>query len=401
MVFRLVLLVLVCSSAFSSGAHEAAAKNVPIDARCQQVVDSPPWRFRGRTLVETPDITAPELRRANALLSSRCRTESERLLASYRQARPDDFHADFLEARLMWTGGDDGGTEELLNATLHAPTDLWVFMDLLMLEAIESPSAALRDELLEINRNPAFPPSAREMASQAGRRLPNLSREQYEAYFWADLDYESATPMACKIHNLAFNLVVVDGRYPDARKLLESPKALAANCSGVEGNRILLAETYLFEAARISAGPSPSNAALVSKADEVLRGDWTGLSMFIMGRPQYAAIAPFVSSQMAPSDVDASGRTQLCNAVMTASVQAVQTQLDLGADPNGRCEHSSLLGYIVRGASTQPTRADWQRQIVRMLRAAGAQVTPQDVASCRNPDNGPACRNSLLPLLEP
>lgn len=393
-------------------------------------------RFHGRTLVETPDITAPELRRANVLLSSGCPAESAALLAAYRQAHPDDFRAAFVEARLMWTAGNGFGAAELLNATLnahrdfpsaqlllasidieerrieeartrlnalslHAPTDLWVFMDLLTLEALESPSAALRDELLEINRSPAFPPNAREGASWIGRHLPDLSRDQYEAYFWADLDYESATPMACKIHHLAFNLVVVDGRYQDARKLLESPKALAANCSGVEGNRILLAETYLFEAARISATPSAANAALVSKAHEVLRGDWSGLSTFIMGRPQYAAIAPFVASQTAPSDVDAYDRTQICNAVMTASVAAVQTQLDLGADPNGRCEGNTLVGYLVRGASTHPVGSAWQQQILRMLLAAGAQVAPQDLASCRNPDNGPACRNSLLPLLEP
>jgi tetratricopeptide (TPR) repeat protein len=423
------------ASAFGSALPAAAPPNPAFEPRCQQVADRGPFRFRGRTLEETPDITAAELRRANALLSSGCRMESVALLEAYRRAHPGDFRTAYLDARLSLTGGDTVGTEQLLAATLrdhpdfqsaqlllasvyieqnriaearalleslslHAPTSLWVFMDGLRLEALESPSAALRDELLEINRSPAFPPSARQAASWIGRRLPNLSREQYEAFHWAELEYESAMPMACKIQSLAFNLVVVDGRYADAKKLLESPKALAADCAGVEGNRILLAEIYLFEAARISAAPSAANAALVSKAHEVLGGDWSGLSRFIMGRPQFATIAPFIASAMAPADVDAYGHTQICNAVMMASAEAVRAQLELGADPNGRCERRSLLGFLAHGASDEPTRGAWQQNIVRMLRAAGGRVTPEDLEYCRNPENGPACRASLLPLLE-
>ena len=420
----------------ASGAVTASAATPGSESRCQAVPDGRPVAFHGRTLVETPDIEAPALRRANVLLSHRCRAEAIEVLNAYRQAHPDDYHARFVEARLAWTAGDDIRAEEIVfgvlrehpdfasaqvlltslyieqnrpddaravldSLTLHAPTDLWVYMDSLRLEALSSPSAALRDTLLEINKDARFPPSARETASHAGRGLPNLTRAQFEAYYWADLEYESATPMACKIHNLAFNLSVVDGRQAEARKLLESPKALAADCAGMEGNRVLLALSYLMEAAQVSAGPSPQNAALVSKAHEVLGGDWSTLARFVMGRTQFAALQPFIASATSPADVDAAGRTQICNAVMLADVAAVQAQLDLGADPNGRCEYSSLIGEPIRATSATPTRAAWQQDIVRMLRAAGARVTPDDLAWCRNRDNGPECSKSLLPLLEP
>lgn len=412
----------------------AAADTPPVkpDVRCQEVRIEKPVLFRGRTLVETPDIMAPDLRLANSLLSHRCRAAAIQLLEKYTKATPTDYRVTFLQARLAWTAGDTDQTQEILTATLrehpdfasaqvlqasllieqgqldkadplldslslHSPTDLWVFMDGLQLEALRSPSQALRETLLEIDKNPGFPPSAREAASRVGRHLAT-TRDQFEAYYWADLDYESATPTACKIHNLAFLLSEDGGRFEQARALLESPKGRAADCMGTEGNRVLLAQTYLMEAARISAVPSAANAALVSKAHEILGGDWSGLARHIIGRPQFGVLQPFIASGMAPDEVDQGSHTQICNAVMQSNAPAVQAQLDLGADPNGQCEGYSLIGLIVMSTGREASVA--RQAVVRLLRGAGAKVTPLDIERCSNPDNGRGCARDLLPLLQ-
>lgn len=407
------------------------------DGRCAQVGDLPAFAFRGRTLEVTPDITAPDLRRANALLSAGCQDDAIELARSYASTHPDDYRADYFNARLEWMNGDTATAEltltrsvqehpdflsaKVLLASLYAeqqarrsesrplldrlslqtPTDLWVFLAGLKLDTFDSPSPALRDELLEIAKDPRFPPNARETATRLGKSIPNPTSEQYLAFFWADLEYESQTPMPCKINHLATRLILIYDRYEDAQKLLESPRALAADCLGMEANRILLAEAYLFQASKIHAGPSPANAALVSKANELLRGDWSGLANSIVQQPQYHALLPFVASATAPTDVDHYGRTQLCVAVMASAVDAVRAQLDRGADPNGGCDGRSLIQEIVRTATNDPVRGPWQRDIVRMLRAAGARVTPRDIEWCTNRDNGPNCRESLLPLLQP
>jgi tetratricopeptide (TPR) repeat protein len=225
------------------------------DSRCDRVTDVKPTTFHGRTLVEIPDITAPELRRANLLLSYGCRNEAEQLLDTYIANHPTDFRVAFLQARLAWTAGDpneaakivsevlsehpDFDSAQLLKASLlldrqrfdepateiatllnslslRSPTNLWVYMDGLRLEALRAPTPSLRDTLLEITKDADFPPSAREAAFDSGRRLPNLSRDQSEAFYWANLEYESATPMPCKVSALAFMLSEDGGRYEPA-----------------------------------------------------------------------------------------------------------------------------------------------------------------------------------------
>jgi hypothetical protein len=428
-------ILVVAGIAWSLSATSVAAPKIASDnLRCEQVTVGNPVVFHDRTLVETPDIASPELKLSNALLSHRCTEAAVRLLDQYVKAHPADYRAAFVEARLAWISGNTAETEKILtivlrehpdfasaqvlqasllieqnrldeanplleSLSLHSPTDLWVFMDHLRLEALRSPSQALRETLLEITRNPGFPPSARETAAQIGSQLPNMSRDQFEAFLWADLDYESATPMACKINKLAFLLSEDGGRFAQARALLESPRGQAADCLGMEGNRVLLAQTYLMEAARISAAPSAANAALVSKANEILGGNWSELARYVIGRPQFANLQPFLASATAPSDVDQYGRTQICNAITFSDVAAVQAQLDLGADVNGRCAGFSLIGYVVMNTGERTAVA--RQTILRQLRAAGAQPSEQEIKSCRDPVNGPVCAKWLLPLLAP
>jgi hypothetical protein len=413
------------------------ASRIAPDGRCAQVIDRPAFEFEGRTLHETPDIKAPPLRRANALLSAGCIEESIQTARTFGSRHASDFHIAFLDARYAWIEGDEAGAESILQRTLAdhpdflsaqvllaslyaqdpaqlekarrmlsslaltAPTDLWVFMANRKLAAVDAPSPALHREFLAIARDPRFPPSARGTAVRLGLDIPNLAREDYLALYRADIEYESSESMACKINHLAFQLVAVDSRYDEARELLESPRAAEAECSAIESNRILLAETYLFQAARLNPLPTTGNASLVSKARNALGGDWSALGRFIMQRPGYEVLAPLVAARIPVAQVDQDGRTQICHAAMIGAVDAVRAQLALGADANGRCEGTSLLGYIVLATSDEPYQVAWQREIVRLLRASGAQVTPEDIEQCVNPDNGSACRDSILPLIQP
>jgi hypothetical protein len=413
----------------------ADATESPSDRmRCEQLTAGIPVVFHGRTLTEGPDITDPDLRRANSLLSAGCRDEALNLAKAFMATHSPDFHIAFLLARLAWTVGDTYDTDQVVNAvlrehpdfvsaqvlqasrlieqrrleeaatllnslSLRSPTDLWVYMDGLQLEARRAPSATLRDTLLEINRSAAFPPSAREVASHVGREMPNLSRDQFEAFYWADLDYESATPIACKIHSLAFLLSEDGGRYAQARDLLLSPKAQAGDCEGPTTNGVLLAQTYLMEAAHINAVPTAANASLVAKAHEILGDDWPELAHYVIGRPQFAVLEPFIAGAIAPDTKDQYGSTQICNAVALSDVAAVQTQLRAGADPNGNCEGFSLIGFIIINGGE--SHIEERQTILRLLRAAGGKVTAENVAICRDPANGSACEHHLLSILQP
>ena len=55
-----------------NAAFAADGSDHPSPTECASVQAGGPIQFKSRNLVETPDITEPELRRANALLSARC-----------------------------------------------------------------------------------------------------------------------------------------------------------------------------------------------------------------------------------------------------------------------------------------------------------------------------------------
>jgi hypothetical protein len=52
------------------------------------------------------------------------------------------------------------------------------------------------------------------------------------------------------------------------------------------------------EAAHINAGPTTANASLVAKAHDVLGDDWSELAQYVIGRPQFTTLQPFISDTM-------------------------------------------------------------------------------------------------------
>jgi hypothetical protein len=151
------------------------------------------------------------------------------------------------------------------------------------------------------------------------------------------------------------------------------------------------------EAAKISAGPSAANAALVRRVDRLLNGDYTRLADWVMSRPQGKVLAPFVRATVHPAETDRAGRTAICNAVLQLNAEAVREQLEAGADPNGACGDGgeTLVGYLVYMATRE--QVPERRAVLRELLSHGAKPVRVDV--CRSPDVGD-CREVLLPLLE-
>ncbi|MEO8017010.1 MAG: hypothetical protein ABI769_04290 [Pseudomonadota bacterium] len=396
---------------------------------CASVKVSAPVKFRNRILIEIPDITEPDLRLANQLMSTGCFARAVDKLEAVTRTDPDNRHAKYVVARMSWMLMSTAVAEQVLTQALAAhkdflsakvllagirfeqenvpdaatlldeveprsPTDLWVYLGRLRIETLRSPSRDLRLRLVEIIRSPAFPPNAREVAADIAKLLPQ-NYSEYEEVLWARLDIDSNLGMACKVHDLAFWLSEVDGKFPEVIKLLESPRAKEGHCLGLDANRTLLAQAYLMEAAKISAGPSPANKHLIDRADQVLNGDYTSVAAHVQGRPQYATLQPFLAAYVQPDEEDVNGVTKLCHAIGFLNVAVVREQLEAGADPNGRCRDESLVGSLVFMATVE--KDERRREIMRALLEHGARVT--NIDSCRSPNNGD-CAQVLLPLME-
>jgi tetratricopeptide (TPR) repeat protein len=426
------ILAAVLTSVLPITASLAASSPVGLEAlRCAQVTVSPPIEHRGRVLIEIPDIPEPELRLANQLMSAGCLDKAGSTLEQFQRQYPDSRNARFVAARYAWHVSTSAAAERIIQEALRAhpdftsatvllahiryskgradealelldvaaskaPDDLWVFLGKLRAEAMYRPSRDLHVQLLEILRNPAFPPNAREEAGDLAAHIPGLTYDDLVVIYRESLKIDSSTPAAYKAQNLAVSLSEGLGRHAETRALLESPGAVRDGYLNSSLNRILLAQAYLMEAARVGAEPMPANEHLIQKAANVLRGDFTGLLEHVMSRPQYKDLQPFLASLTHPEEFNDVGRTPLCNAVIQLNVAAVEAQLNAGADPNGACEtEDSLVGYLVFMATNK--YVERRQGIMRLLLEHGAK--PVKLDACRSPSSG-NCSRVLLPLLE-
>lgn len=407
-----------------------SANGDPAFCRTTAATHEKPIAFDGHQLEEIPDITAPDLRLANRYISRRCYRSAAALLIAHQQEHPEDYRASYVAARLEWTTGDESNVERMLSDVLRdhhdfasalvllagwkleqsdfvgaarlldqaarvSPDDLWLYMDRLRIQASLSPPPELAKTLLAIAQDGRFPPNARETAAELGKQLPNQSMAAFETFYRAELTFESGTPMPCKYANLAGLMSAQGHRYREVQQLLESPGAVAGQCQGLDMNRMLLAESYLLQAAELDPQPSPRNAELRTKASVILRGDFAGLAGWVMGRPQERTLRPFLSTAMPVDAVDQYGRTVICNAVISESVEGVTTELRRGADPNGRCDRNRLANYILLMATHEHVTE--RQAMLRALLEHGGKVEPR--MPCNGPDGGD-CYKVLRPILE-
>ncbi len=402
------------------------------DPSCAQVKVNGPVTFRGRRLVEIPDITEPELRLANRLMSSGCMQRAHKQLATVLNANPENRNAQYIVARMTWMTMGMHRAELVLDDVLSAypdfvsakvllagirfeqerldevarlldeteqrsPNDMWIYLNRMRVEVFRNPSTDMRARALEIARNPAFPPNAREQAVEIAKHAPNQGSKEFEEVLRAALDIDSNAGMACKAHELAFWLSEAEGRFADVITLLESPRMQKGNCLGLEENRMLLAQAYLMQAAKISAGPSSQNAHLVKRADALLNGDYTSIAAHAASRPQYQQLKPFLDEYVHPEEQDTYGRNALCNGINQLNPAIVRSQLEAGADVNGSCRNESLVGSLVFMATRE--KDEQRRDVLRALLEHGAPVHPQLLSVCASKSQGD-CSEVLLPLLQ-
>ncbi len=403
----------------------------PDEPTCAKVKANGPVTFRGRRLVEIPDITEPELRLANRLMSSGCMQRAHEQLAAVLTVNPENRNAQYILARMTWMTMGMSRAEPVLDGVLsthpdfvsakvllagirfqqqrldevarlldeteqRSPNDMWIYLNRMRIEVFSNPSPDVRTRALEIAGNPAFPPNARAQAQDIAKYAPNQSPQEFEEVLRAALDIDSNISMACRAYELAFWLSESQGRFSDVITLFESPRMQQGHCMGLEHNRTLLGQAYLMEAAKISAGPSDQNAHLIKRADEILNGDYTSVVAHAVNRPQYQALKPFFDALVHPEELDAEGWNTLCYAIDQLNPAIVRAQLEAGANVYGRCRNESLVGSLVFMATSE--KVERRRDVMRALLEYGAPIRPELLKACASKSNGD-CEKVLLPLL--
>lgn len=286
--------------------------------------------FRGRTYEEIPDIHEPELRLANQLLSAVCIQRAMDVIKALEQKDPDNHHVNYVIARYSWITSKIEDAEMQLKVTLwkhpdfvsakvllagirfeqnridemvalldevesSVPTDVWVMLNRMRVEALRTPSRELRTRLMEMARSTAFPPNVRATAINTAKLVPDQSAAEHDEILRVGLDTGHIRANAGNAVELATRLAD-EGKHAEVRALLESPRAVEEEWLLFTDNRLLLAQAYLMEAASISAQPSAANEAQISRADEILDGDYTFFLEWVSLNPKSARLKPFVES---------------------------------------------------------------------------------------------------------
>ena len=430
-----LLAALLIGVAPVAGSGPAPAPGNPHSSteRCADVTASEKIPHRNRVLVETPDIDAPELRLANALISARCFDNAQPLLEKYVIDHPDDFREYFVDARVAWVSGNRGNAERRMNALLYKhpefasakvllasmaiedrdfkkaqklldevesvhPEDLFAYIDRLRIEAILVPESGTATELQEIMTNPRFPPNAREQASytiqyELTRASTAVRDEGFRAYMaTGGIDQD------CALANHAQELL----------EIRNDPKAAAAEiehytgpdtCGKALSLRTLLAEAYLLEASALEKKPGRKSAALVTRAKSVLNGNLTVLAQRVAARPFLTPLVPFLVGAVDSLEIDANGRNVLCNSVMALNPAMVKAELDRGANLKSDCHtgmpNETMVRSIIYMVTTK--QIEERQAVLRLLLEYGAPV--EGLAFCASPVNGD-CATNLLPILQ-
>jgi hypothetical protein len=397
-------------------------------ARCSRVRVQDTFDFQGVKLIEMPDVDVPQLRLANLLLESRCEREAQEVIDRYRASFPNDYRLAVIDARMLLTFGSPERAETVLVSVLESrptfdsakvllagvrleagnfdetkrlldsvprrnPTDLWIFMTRLRMQSLRDDSPAMRAALYDVASNPHFPPNARESAAQTGKTLSGQTREQLEEFFQVQLGFESTTPLACKMYQLA-QFMLSDRDFKGIRELLDSRAALEGNCLHMRDNRLLLAQAHLMEALAIGKHPNAQNAKHIARARELLRGNFAELKE-IVSREEFAQMYALATGD--PKQDHSQDLSKLCKAVLTMDTSAFGIGLDYGEDPQGECLEGKIIDTLMLLQTTKNPK--WRTGMLHMLLNKGARPSDRTLQICGAGTHGD-CREEMLPALE-
>lgn len=418
-----------------SAAFAAERPDYPGPAACARVDADGPIQFEGRNLVETPDITEPELRRANALLTAGCLDEAMRTWQDFGRRNPDNYHILYVRAR--WKGLLGGAAQIMADMALRdhpdfasakvllasldldnknysaaakllddversQPDDLWAYIDRLRLEAALAPKPSTEDTLSAIMRDSQFPPSVRAQVLRTVQfELARIIQPRPDPMLSSVV--EDGSPMAeCALYLKAEILIEVRDDPRSGAELIERYLDNNRPCEDDLSAqiRMLLAEAYLLQASEVAPEPGPANAALVGKAKEALRGNLTPVAVNIASIRKFERLIPFLRGFVDPNALDDYGKTMLCNAVRAYNSPMVAEALREHADPNSHCFRGStdtVLRTFLLTVTPPGEHVTERQEIVRELLSRGASV--EGMANSCTPAEGD-CATVLLPILK-
>jgi hypothetical protein len=416
-------------------AFAAEGSDHPSPAECAQVRDGGPIQFRGRNLVEIPDIAEPELRRANALLTARCFEDAIGIREDFARHNPDNYHVLFVKARAKWIFGDRMFGQMIVDAALRAhpdfvsakvllasmriedhdfvsaakllddvelsqPDDLWAYIDRLRVEAAVAPTASTADTVAAIMHDTQFPANVRAQALHIAQfELTDLTETQRDQLISSVVE-DSSVMTDCALSAQAQELIELRNDPHSGAQLIQRYLDKSRQCDAESPTRVraLLAEAYLLEAVLVAPGPASTNAPLVRKAKDALRGNLTPVAMHIASTRDLDRLIPFIRGFVDPHAVDEHGSSALCAAVRAYNPPMVMEALLEHADPNSNCVGSgtdTVLRTILLTATQKHVTE--RQEMVRELLSRGASV--EGMADSCKPGDGD-CAIVLLPILK-
>jgi tetratricopeptide (TPR) repeat protein len=421
-----------------SAVFAAEGSDHPGAVECEQVKAGAPIQFKGRTLLETPDIAEPELRRANALLSARCFDQAIEIWEDFGRRNPDNYHVLFLRARFKWIFGDrpmsqltveaalrahpDFASAKVLLASMHIedqdfpaaakllddverlqPDDLWGYIDRLRIEAAVAPTPSTADTVTAIMHDPQFPPSVHAQALHIVQfELSGFTQSQRDRALSSVVEDRSVMT-DCALSAEAQELIELRDDPRSGAQLIQRYLGKSRPCDDDSPTRVrmFLAEAYLLQAAAVSPEPGTANAALIGKAKEALGGNLSPVALHVASVRKFERLIPFIRGFVDPNAVDDYGSSALCAAVRAYNPPMVAEALREHADPNGKCAGSgadTVLRSILLTATPPGQHVTERQDMVRELLSRGARV--EGMADSCKPGSGGDCATVILPILK-
>ena len=417
----------------AQGADEAPAS-------CRRVDPEARVRFLGRDLRDAAGLASADARRLHAWLSrGECADLAAADIAQRIAGNPDDLEMAYLEARTDALAGRRPVAERRVDALLERapqlqpaqvlkatllldreqraearawidraaaaqPEDLRAAFLRLRADALGAPKGDGAGKLAKVMKDPAMPPDLREEAQATLLYLTALDIDRKEAALREGLAFESQTPRWNKAIALARLLAEEAGKPAEARKVAQGVvDDEGAPADAQHEARVLVAETWLLEAARIDATPTARNAQQVANAKAAVDGDMVPVAGRVRRYHDLAALMPFVADVEDPEARGKDGLTPLCRGAQLLEPTKVRRALEAGAAVDGECSGSTALAYVVRQG---PGFWSQKTDILALLLAAGADPDPKlypgstytAMSFCA--ESLPGCPEALLPQLK-
>lgn len=441
LVLAVALLEFVAPAWAQNSAADVVASAEPAPpASCTAVNPDRSLRLLDREVRDTPALTAAPLRRLNAQLSrGECQAAASAAVDALLIAGDESSAAYYLEARADALAGRRNVAERKADAALERapgyapllalkasllldreqrmqarellsqaeasqPGDLRSAFQRLRVDALDAPKGDGARQLLKVLRDENMPPDVRDVALQTVLYLTALDIDKKQDAVREGLRFESQTSRADKLNILARLLAEESGKTEAARKLLQQVLAdKQARPEAAHLAEVLMAETWLLDAARIDPQPSARNADLVAKAKAAANDDMVPLAGRIRGLHDLSALLPFVADVRDANERGPDGLTLICRGAQLLDEAKIRRALEAGADVDSECSGSTALAYVVRQGSGF---YNLKRDILVVLLAAGANPDPKlypgssytAMSFCAQ--SLPGCAEALLPTLK-